>query len=555
MSPETMASKSTVTKAISPEQLATRASALGAAVQAGGDELDGRHSQRARTVVDKVEQRTALVGGHTVVALSGATGSGKSSLFNAIVADDVAVTGARRPTTSTAAAAIWGDEPVNDLLEWLRVGKRHHVPKPRHGRDHLDGLVLLDLPDFDSRESSNRAEAERVLDLTDVFCWVTDPQKYADARLHDDYVSALATHEAVMLVVLNQADRLTPAEIEECSSDLKRLFARDGIPDIEVIPTSAKTGMGIEELKERLTTVVEGHNAARQRLTGDIAQVAGTLRDGVADSETDLDEKAGDDLVEALARAAGVPTVVHAVERDFLHESISRTGWPFTRWIRAFRPDPLGRLRLDKDKDPLAVNAADVRSVLGRSSLPPPTPAARSAVDLATRQLGDKAAHGLPHRWAEAVHSAASPPGPQMADELDLAVIGTSLRARNPIWWTVVGALQLLGALALIVGLVWLLVLAVMGYFQLPELPTPEFQGLPVPTLLVAAGLLLGLVLSLLARLMARAGAQRRANAIDKRLHRAIAGVAGEHIVEPVRDVLTRHAETRRQLDIARGAR
>ena len=35
----------------------------------------------------KVSERTALVGGHTVVALAGATGSGKSSLFNVLVGD------------------------------------------------------------------------------------------------------------------------------------------------------------------------------------------------------------------------------------------------------------------------------------------------------------------------------------------------------------------------------------------------------------------------------------------------------------------------------------
>ena len=36
-----------------------------------------------------------------VVALAGATGSGKSSLFNALVGEEVAQAGTRRPTTST----------------------------------------------------------------------------------------------------------------------------------------------------------------------------------------------------------------------------------------------------------------------------------------------------------------------------------------------------------------------------------------------------------------------------------------------------------------------
>ena len=190
---------------------------------------------RADAVVAKVGERTALVGGHTVVALAGATGSGKSSLFNALVGDAVAKVGVRRPTTSTPDRRHLGRRAGRPtLLDWLGVGTRHLV----RGRDRtaersvgsLDGLVLLDLPDFDSRELDHRTEAERVLELVDLFVWVTDPQKYADARLHDDYVAALSTHEAVTMVVLNQADRLTPAEVEQCRADLVRLMERDGVP-------------------------------------------------------------------------------------------------------------------------------------------------------------------------------------------------------------------------------------------------------------------------------------------------------------------------------------
>ena len=86
-------------------------------------------------------------------------------------------------------------EPAGALLDWLGVGTRHLVDTAAEDADaqlgSLDGLVLLDLPDFDSREVANRDEAERVLELVDLFVWVTDPQKYADARLHDDYVAAL----------------------------------------------------------------------------------------------------------------------------------------------------------------------------------------------------------------------------------------------------------------------------------------------------------------------------------------------------------------------------
>ena len=204
------------------EIVRAQAEALDAALAAGGDQLDADGVAAARQIIAKVGQRNALAGDHTVIALAGATGSGKSSLFNALAGQELAQIGATRPTTSTPSAAVWGDDPAGPLLDWLAVPRRHAVSAPSgeptdEPAGSLDGLVLLDLPDFDSREMSHRREAERVLALCDVFVWVTDPQKYADALLHDEYVKQLTGHSAVMLVVLNQVDRLlSESAVETC---------------------------------------------------------------------------------------------------------------------------------------------------------------------------------------------------------------------------------------------------------------------------------------------------------------------------------------------------
>ena len=216
------------------EIVRAQAEALDAALAAGGDQLDADDVAAARQIIAKVGQRNALAGDHTVIALAGATGSGKSSLFNALAGQELAQIGATRPTTSTPSAAVWGDDPAGPLLDWLAVPRsaRRVGPdqEPRTSGRALDGLVLLDLPDFDSREMSHRREAERVLALCDVFVWVTDPQKYADALLHDEYVQQLTGHSAVMLVVLNQVDRLlSESAVEACREDLVRLLeARRG---------------------------------------------------------------------------------------------------------------------------------------------------------------------------------------------------------------------------------------------------------------------------------------------------------------------------------------
>lgn len=541
---------------VSPERLTAAATSLAAAVDAGGDELPVAEGARAREVVAKVARRTGIAGGHTVVALAGATGSGKSSLFNALVGSDVAAVGVRRPTTSTPTAAVWGDEPAGDLLDWLGVGSRHHVETgtdpggtqrgPQLGS--LDGLVLLDLPDVDSRETANRVEAERVLELVDLFVWVADPQKYADARLHDDHVALLSAHEAVTMAVLNQSDRLAPEDIGRLRTDLARLMERDGMPGATVLVTSARTGAGVDELRQRLANAVAGRSMARARLAADVRTAAGALSAHVATSEGGVDPTNRAALLDALARSAGVPAVVEAVVRDYRMEAAADTGWPLTRWVHRLRARPLRRLRLD-GRD-VRVSESDVRNVLGRSSLPPPSPAARAAVELATRRVADRAAADLPPPWADAVARAATPAGPDLGDALDQAVVGTSLYARSPWWWRVVGLVQLLLAAAAVAGLLWLAAYVAASWLQLdgllPEAPT--MGVLPVPFLLLVGGLVLGPLLATLSAWLARIGARRRGAVMDARLRSAIETVADDEILRPVHRVLGRHAATREAL-------
>ncbi|HBO55231.1 YfjP family GTPase [Janibacter terrae] len=537
--------------ALSVEELTARADALSEALEAGGSRLEPQPAGRAREVVAKVSERTALVGGHTVVALAGATGSGKSSLFNALVGADVARVGQRRPTTSTPTAAVWGGEPAGELLDWLSVGTRHQV---QEGASDLDGLVLVDLPDFDSREAAHREEARRVLELVDVFVWVTDPQKYADAVLHDDYVAVLREYGAVTIVVLNQVDRLRGEGQAQVAADLSRLLERDGLQTHEVIGTSTRTGEGLEALRTRLADAVQHSDAARHRLGADLRTAAEGLRASVADREAAIPDRSRGELVDALARSAGVPTVVEAVARDFRMEAWARTGWPFTRWVRAFRPAPLKRLRLDRTSDGTPdITEQDVRAVLGRSSIPPPAPAARASVDLAARRIGTAAGEGLPTRWADAVADAARPADHDLADELDQAVMRTPLRSRKPMWWTVFGLLQVLLAITAVVGLVWLVVIALAGWLQLPEIPTFDVGPFATPFLLLVGGLLGGLLLAAIARWLARIGGRKRAGVVDKRLRRSIGEVADARVIEPVETVLGEHARARAGIERAHG--
>lgn len=531
------------------------------ALLAGAEELDPAQVQRARRVVDKAWERTNLAGEHTVVALAGATGSGKSSLFNALVGAPVATIGARRPTTSVPSAAIWGDVDASGLLDWLQVATRHGVTaaQERGGDASLAGLVLLDLPDFDSRTLSHRREAERVLELVDVFVWVTDPQKYADARLHDDFVRLLSRHDAVTLAVLNQVDRLPSDAVSSLCADLARLLVADGVTGATVIATSAigaDGADGVSQLRRQLVDAVAGHVAARRRLRADVVGVAAELRSGVADDEPDVAKLPRPQLDSALAQAAGVPIVLDAVARDYRREAFAHTGWLFARWTKGFAADPLRRLRLDRagarPPIPVDITSADVRAVLGRSSIPNPSAAAVAAVDVATRAYVRSASEGLSARWEAAIENAVDRGDGSLGDALDQAVVATSLRARRPAWWLVVNVAQWALGLTALVGLAWLAVLWVIGLAQLPRPDTPSLGIVPVPLIMLVGGVGLGLLLGGLCRWWARVGARHRRRVVARRLDASISTVGDDHVVNPVGAVLLRHRETRRHLDLAR---
>jgi len=170
----------------------------------------------AHTLVERAGSRLKLSQDHTVVALAGSTGSGKSSLFNALARLKLSPVGVRRPTTGVAHACVWGPlEPANKLLDWIGVLPRQRFVRESalDGDDEapLRGLVLLDLPDFDSVLDAHRVEVDRLLELVDLIVWVLDPQKYADKIVHSRYLARLDRHRDVTVVLLNQADRLAPA--------------------------------------------------------------------------------------------------------------------------------------------------------------------------------------------------------------------------------------------------------------------------------------------------------------------------------------------------------
>ncbi|MFI2703445.1 GTPase [Cellulosimicrobium composti] len=575
--------------------LAARTAALETAVRAGEGRLDADLLTDARTVVARVRERAGLSADHTVVALAGATGSGKSSVFNALAGADLATVGVQRPTTSHPLAAVWGAtnaasggapaaSGVGPLLDWLEVRRRHDMGTPltsgdpgdartgglrgllrgRRAGEVTSGLVLLDLPDHDSVVVEHRVRAERLVERADLLVWVVDPQKYADAALHERYLRPLAGHDAVVVLVLNQVDRLTPADADACLADLRRLAAEDGLRDARVLGVSARTGQGLDDLRGLLADAAARRRAANDRLAADVRGVARRLADACGEPPPERAvRRARDGLVDALEAAAGVPTVVAAVRGSAVRDARAATGWPVTRWVGRFRPDPLRRIGLRAGPAPgssraraakeLGTDVGEVRPELARTSLPAVGAALRAGAQTAVRDYAAGATAGLPVDWALAVRRRASEGAADLADALDQAVAGTELEAsRRPVWWRVVGAFQWLVLAALVVGLLWLAALWGFVYLRLPEPPTPVLTlggpgalELPWPTLLALGGVVVGVLVALVSRAAAAVGGRRRAARARRRLRDAVGQVADRLVRLPVGEELAALASCR----------
>jgi GTP-binding protein EngB required for normal cell division len=536
------------------EHLVDHLRALSEAVELCEGRVDSDALAEARRVVDQADRRLAISGSATVVALAGATGSGKSSIFNALSGTTLATVGVRRPTTAHAMASSWGDESAEDLLDWLQIPRRHALETDPAMDAALDGLVLLDLPDHDSTELDHRMEVDRLVQLVDMLIWVVDPQKYADAAIHDRYLKPLAQHAEVMMIILNQVDKLSASQREQCLSDLRRLLNSEGLGKVPVMAVSALTGEGIEALRELLAKQVAEKQAAARRLAADVSVTAAKLSAASGTTKvTPLARSSIDRLTRQVAVAAGVPVVTEAVGKAWRLRGGLATGWPVLAWIAKFKPDPLRRLHLDrlgvgrrhKEVDPSGV---------ARTSLPATSGVQKARVDTGVRTLADEAAQGLTRGWADQIKQAARSSEDALPDRVDRAIAATDLDlAQHRRWWQLVRVLQWLLVAAVVVGLGWLGLSFLLAYLQLPPLPKVTWWGLPAPTVLTIGGVLAGLLLAGLARIFVEVGARRRTAKARQSLRAAIARVTGELVIDPVKAEQGRYEKARLALERARG--
>ena len=531
--------------------IGARIEGLDAATQAARGRLDDALVDEAQAVVDRATGRLRLSATHTVVAIAGATGSGKSSTFNALTELELSAVGVRRPTTSWASACVWGTDGAEELLEWLGIPPRHQTTREsmldsgrRSTRSELDGVVLLDLPDHDSTEVAHHLEVDRLVALADLLVWVLDPQKYADAAIHDRYLAPSAAHQDVMLVVLNHIDTVPEERRQSMLDDIRRLLDADGLDRVPVLAVSARHGIGIDELRTEIARRAAEKQSTRARIDADVRAVAARLAEECGTAPTRaLSEDRAAALDDAFAEAAGVPVVVDAVERATRAKVSHATGWPIVGWLGGIKADPARRLDLDL--------GTDARQLSGRrSGVPQATQVQRARVDTEVRALADEVSAGLNQPWVDAVHRASVSRLDELGDRLDAALAATEVGAsRTPAWAWLVRIVQWLLLAAAVAGLVW--TGALLGTGKLSDPDTPQVAGVALALVLLGGGLLLGIVLGLVCRIGVAAVGRTRAELADRQLRTAVSEVSHELVVVPVDAELTAYTSVRSGLDRA----
>ena len=276
------------------------------AAGAPGPKRAARAERLRRHVVDYLLPRGRDAGAPLVIVILGSTGSGKSSLFNALAGRVLSPSGVLRPTTRRPVALVHPDDVSADLLPGMTARAAVEVVADPGARQ---GLVVVDAPDFDSVELANRALAVELLEAADLVIFITTATRYAD-QVPWAILGRARQRGVPLLAVLNRL----PPETDDADAvvrDYRNLLERGHLEEagafgaLEVV--SVAEGALDAEHDGLDTTAVAPISQALDRLMAD-----------------DLARR---DLARRSLEAAlsGLPEAVDEVAREVDHEAAAAT--------------------------------------------------------------------------------------------------------------------------------------------------------------------------------------------------------------------------------------
>jgi hypothetical protein len=207
-----------------------------------------------KRVLSRIDSLRIRLEAPLVVAMFGGTGTGKSSLVNALVGRECARTGRQRPTTIRPLLLVHPETELAGLGFSLDECDVVRVDAPL-----LRDIVLIDCPDPDTSETetkgNNLERLHQLLPHCDVLIYTSTQQKYRSARVVDEL--GIAATGCRLLFVQTHADL-----DEDIRDDWRRhLAAHYEVPEVFFVDS-------LRGLKEQLVG---------QRPAGDLARLQDVL--------------------------------------------------------------------------------------------------------------------------------------------------------------------------------------------------------------------------------------------------------------------------------------
>ncbi len=357
------------------------------ALRGTGLQLDIGDASAARTTRDELADqigdylipRLKRIDAPLLAVLGGSTGSGKSTITNTLVGEEVSPSGVLRPTTRAPvlicnpADEPWfaGGDVLPDLPR-VTVGSGPETEKgagtvnnanvdsddsattgradtkgatrtPVHGTvlqviavpDLEPGLALIDAPDIDSVEEANRDLATQLLAAADMWLFATTAVRYADA-VPWDFLRQAQQRGTALAIIIN---RIPTGATDEIVPHLQSMLTDAGLDDVSVFPIEQQTELNqgmldaaaVAELRKLLiglaTDAERRSEVVRKTLDGALDSIGPRVQ-SVLTATTEQDA-----AVVELRQAAqrNYRDVEDAIERDISSGNLLR-GEVLDRW-------------------------------------------------------------------------------------------------------------------------------------------------------------------------------------------------------------------------------